>query len=447
MVGLPEPRFPIFLLHTSDVVWREPLPENRIVLRHCGKITPDNISSYLAAGGFQGLKQAKGAMSPGKVVEEIKASGLRGRGGAGFPCGLKWEMAAGGGSEEKFLVCNADEGEVGTFKDRYILENDPFGIIEGILIACYATGATGVFIYLREEYSFLAGKLRSALEQTAGEGFSEGIEIQLVMGAGAYICGEETALLESIEGKRGEPRHRPPYPTRKGLFGEPTIIHNIETLMNLPWIIMNGADSFRKIGTEGNSGTKVFSVSGDVPRPGVYELPLGCRLDELVCDYAGAHDVKLVQVGGGAGRIIPGDRLEITLTYDSVLGSGAVIVMDNSRDVIDIVHLSLEFFAEESCGKCAPCREGTQVLLGILERIREGEGSRGNIETLEQLGSVMRSSSICGLGQSAPVPLLDSLNYYRSVYELRLEQSRYLRGLNGKSNDGCSIGGTIESGS
>lgn len=407
------------------------MPEKHIVLRNCGNIDPEDISSYLAVGGFRGLKRARKDMLPSEVIEAIKASGLRGRGGAGFACGLKWELAARLKSNEKFLICNADEGEVGTFKDRYILENDPFSVLEGILIGCYAIGIKSAFIYLREEYSFLADKIRSAIQETTEEGFSNGVEIQLVLGAGAYICGEESALIESIEGKRGEPRYRPPFPTNIGLFGNPTIVNNVETLMNIPWIIMNGAGEFNKIGTVGNKGTKVFSVSGDVERPGVYELPLGSRLDELLYEHAGAADVQIVQIGGGAGRIIPAENLDMALTYEKALGSGAVTVMDNSRDIIDIIYLALEFFAEESCGKCAPCREGTEVLFGTLKRIRSGDGVFGDIEIMEKVGSVMQLSSLCGLGQSAPIPLLDSIKYYRHAYESRIAQSIYLLGLKG----------------
>lgn len=407
------------------------MPEEVIVLRHCGNIDPEDITTCLASEGFEGLKKARSDMSPLDVIEEIKASGLRGRGGAGFPCGAKWEMAAKSKNPEKLLICNADEGEVGTFKDRYMLENDPFSLIEGILISCYAIGVLTAYIYLREEYTFLAGRIRSAIQQTAREGLSDGVEIRLVQGAGAYICGEESALMESIEGNRGEPRYRPPFPTDKGLFGKPTIVNNVETLMNIPWIIINGAQKFSVIGTDKNRGTKVFSVSGDVERPGVFELPLGSSLEELVIRHAGAQDVQMVQVGGGAGRIIPAKNLHIPLTYETALGSGAVTVMDNSRDIMDVVKCGLKFFAEESCGKCAPCREGTTVLLEILERIQVGDGTFGDIEVMEELGQVMQMSSFCGLGQSAPVPLLDSLKYYRSAYELRLEQSRVLLGIKG----------------
>ncbi len=407
------------------------MPEKLIVLRHCKKIDPSDISTYISAGGFDGLNRARKEMSPKEVIGEVKTSELRGRGGAGFGCGAKWEMAAASEGKDKFIICNADEGEIGTFKDRYMLENDPFSLIEGILIACYAVGAERAFIYLREEYTFLAPRVRSAIEQMVERGFSKSVDIQLVQGAGAYVCGEESALMESIEGKRGEPRIRPPFPTNEGLFGKPTIINNVETLMNIPWILMNGGKRFCEIGPNGNRGTKVFCVSGDVTRPGVYELPLGTSLKELVYDRAGAEAVQMVQVGGGAGRIIPEENLGIPLTYETALGSGAVMVMDQSRDVMDVVYSALEFFAEESCGKCAPCREGTKVLLATFKRIYEGKGASGDIQMMADLGRVMQMSSLCGLGQAAPIPLLDSLEHFRSAYESRMAQSRLLFGLRG----------------
>ena len=278
------------------------MPEWPLVLRHRGKVDPDDISTFLALGGFDGLKKARGEMSPAEVIGEVKASGLRGRGGAGFPCGLKWEMAASAASPEKYLICNADEGEVGTFKDRAMLESDPFSLVEGMLIACYALGVLRAFIYLREEYSFLAERLRRAVDQAAAQGFGGGATIELVQGAGAYVCGEESALLESIEGKRGEPRYRPPFPTDQGLFGRPTVVNNVETLMNIPWIIMNGARAFQEIGVEKNAGTKVFCVSGDVEKPGVYELALGSTLRELVSNTPGPATCCWLRWGEGAGE-------------------------------------------------------------------------------------------------------------------------------------------------
>lgn len=407
------------------------MPEKRIVLKNCGMINPNGLTSYLDRDGFKGLEKVREKMTRQEVIEEIKASGLRGRGGAGFPCGLKWEMARRTESDKRFLICNADEGEVGTYKDRYILENDPFTLIEGIAIASYAIDAKDAYIYLREEYHYLLDRLENAIHQGYEKGLLQPLNIDIVEGAGAYICGEESALMESIEGKRGEVRYRPPFPPTKGLFGKPTVINNVETLMNIPQIVLNGSDWFHSIGTEKSKGTKVFSVSGDAGRPGVYELVLGSELRELVIDLAKAEDVQAVQVGGAAGRIIPVNRLNIPLSYETALGSGAVTVFDRSRDMIDVVYQTLRFFAEESCGKCVPCREGTEVMIEILERVVKGEGIAEDIKILEELSEVMSLSSLCGLGQSAPVPVLDSLEHFRNEYETRINQSIFLRSLRG----------------
>jgi len=407
------------------------MPEKQIVLKNCGMINPNDLTSYLDRDGFKGLEKVWEKMTRQEVIEQIKASGLRGRGGAGFPCGLKWELARKGESDQRFLICNADEGEVGTYKDRYILENDPFTLIEGIAIASYAIDAKDAYIYLREEYRYLLDRLKNAINQGYEKGFLQPLSIDIVEGAGAYICGEESALMESIEGKRGEARYRPPFPPTKGLFGKPTVINNVETLMNIPQIVLNGSDWFHSIGTEKSKGTKVFSVSGDVGRPGVYELVLGSELRELVIDLAKAKDVQAVQVGGAAGRIIPVSRLNTSLSYENVLGSGAVTVFDRSRDMIDVIYQTLRFFAEESCGKCVPCREGTEVMIEILGRVVKGEGVAEDIEILEELSAVMSHSSLCGLGQSAPVPVLDSLEHFRNEYETRINQSIFLRSLRG----------------
>ena len=404
------------------------MPEKHIVLRNCGIVDPNDVATYLDRDGFKAFERVRETMTGQQVIEQIKASGLRGRGGAGFPCGLKWELAGKTGSEQKFIICNADEGEVGTFKDRYILENDPFTLIEGIAIAGYAVGAQQAYIYLRQEYHYLLDRLNSAISQVAERGFRDLPKIEIVEGAGAYICGEESALMESIEGRRGEPRYRPPFPPSKGLFGKPTVINNVETLMNIPQIIHNGPDWFAAIGTDGSKGTKVFSVSGDVESPGVYELVLGGELRELVVDLAKANDIQAVQVGGAAGRLIPGWMLNTPLSYESVLGSGAVTVLDQTRDIIDVVYRTIEFFAEESCGKCAPCREGTEVMVEILGRMVRGDGGVEDIEALEDLSEVMKLSSLCGLGQSAPVAVLDSLDHFGNEYEIRIEQSVFLRG-------------------
>jgi NADH:ubiquinone oxidoreductase subunit F (NADH-binding) len=404
------------------------MPESRVLLKNCEVIDPGDIGSYLKKDGFKALAKARNEMTPKKVIEEVKASGLRGRGGAGFPCGAKWELAAKSKGDEKFLICNADEGEVGTFKDRYILEHDPFSLLEGIAIAAYAIGAKKAFIYLRGEYRFLLDVLVNAIEQTKAQGYLKTLEIQIRMGAGSYICGEESALMNSIEGRRGEARFRPPYPPTQGLWGKPTIINNVETLMNIPRIVLKGAGWFSKMGTERSKGTKVFSVSGDVERPGVYELVLGSPLGELM-DLAGAENVKLVQVGGATGGIVPYSMLSTPLSYETVLGSGAITVLNQSRDVIDFVYRTVEFLSEESCGKCAPCREGTEVMMEIFGRLARGEGAQEDMQVLEELSNVMMASSLCGLGQSAPVPVLDTLKYFRNEYETRVGQSMFLRTL------------------
>lgn len=301
------------------------MPETRIVVQHCEALDPGNIATSLKRGGFQALNKAR-TMSPGAVIAEVKASGLRGRGGAGFPCGAKWEMARSAPGHEKFLICNADEGEVGTFKDRYIIQNDPFTLVEGIAIAAYALGAAKAYIYLRAEYHYLLEVLKGAVDQAIAKGLVKALPIEIREGAGAYVCGEESALMNSIEGKRGEVRFRPPFPPTSGLFGKPTVINNVETLMNIPSIISKGAAWFSAIGTAQSTGTKVFSVSGDVARPGVYEVAMGSKLSEVVRDLAGAEDVLMVQVGGATGGIVPASMIETPLSYETVLGSGAITV-------------------------------------------------------------------------------------------------------------------------
>ena len=399
------------------------MPEKRVVLKNCEVIEPNRITTYLDRDGFKALAKAQD-MTQDQVIEEMKASGLRGRGGAGFPCGLKWEMARQAPGTEKYVICNADEGEVGTFKDRYILERDPFTLIEALAIAGYAIGAKKGYIYLRAEYHFLLDLLRNAINQTREKGYLDDFDIEIREGAGAYICGEESALMDSIEGKRGEVRYRPPFPPTKGLWEKPTIINNVETLMNIPQIILNGAQWFSQMGTERSKGTKVFSVSGDVKKPGVYELVLGSQLRELVEDLAMAEKVKMVQVGGATGRIIPDSMLDTPLSFEAILGAGAVTVFDESRDIVEIVYRTLEFLAEESCGKCAPCREGTEALVEILGRFTRGEGENKDIAALERLSQAMMLSSLCGLGQAAPNPVVDSLQYFRDDYESRIREKQ-----------------------
>jgi NADH:ubiquinone oxidoreductase subunit F (NADH-binding) len=403
------------------------VPEKRILLK-MDEIDPGNIQSYENQGGFSALKKALG-MSAEAVTEEVKASGLRGRGGAGFPCGVKWELAMKSPGDTKYLICNADEGEVGTFKDRCILQQNPFSLLEGMAITAYAIGAGKGYIYLRAEYRYLLEGLQKAIKQCEEKGYLKNIEIGIREGAGAYICGEESALMNSIEGKRGESRFRPPFPPQSGLFEKPTIINNVETLANVPHIIEKGAAWYSTLGTEQSKGTKLFCVSGDVEKPGVYEMELGSDLRELVEDLAGAKDIGWVQVGGSTGAIIPFEMLETSLSYETVLGSGAVMVFNQSRDVINFVYRTMEFLNEESCGKCTPCREGNEVMVEILGRLVQGEGIEGDIASLEELSKTMKLAALCGLGQTAPVPVLDTLKYFRKDYENRISQSVLLRSL------------------
>jgi NADH:ubiquinone oxidoreductase subunit F (NADH-binding) len=393
------------------------LPQARVVLRNCGVIDPRRISTFLEVSGFKALEKARREMTPAEVINEVKASGLRGRGGAGFPCGIKWEGARNSPGDEKYVICNADEGEVGTFKDRYIIENDPFSLIEGLALAGYAVGARQGYIYLRSEYHYLLDLLSDAINQAGENGYLDGFKIDIREGAGAYVCGEESALMESIEGKRGESRYRPPFPTVAGLWQKPTTINNVETLMNIPQIILNGGEWYARMGTERSKGTKVFSVSGDVARPGVYEMVLGSPLRELVEGLASATNIKLVQIGGATGRVIPYDMIDTPLTFEDLLGAGAVTVFNESRDVIDIAHRTMEFLAEESCGKCTPCRQGTEVMAEVLERFCRGEGLTKDIKALEDVSGTMMLTSLCGLGQAAPFVVLDTLKYFRDDYE------------------------------
>jgi NADH:ubiquinone oxidoreductase subunit F (NADH-binding) len=399
------------------------VPQARVVLKNCGIIDPKRLSTYRERDGFKALEKAR-QMPPENVINEVKLSGLRGRGGAGFPCGIKWEGARNSPGDEKYAICNADEGEVGTFKDRYIIENDPFTLVEGLAIAGYAIGARQGYIYLRTEYHYLLDLLQGAINQARKSGFLDGFDIEVREGAGAYICGEESALMESIEGKRGEVRYRPPFPTVAGLWRKPTTINNVETLMNIPQIVLNGGGWYSKMGTEKSKGTKVFSVSGDIAKPGVYELVLGSPLRELVEELAKAKDVKLIQIGGATGRIIPYELVDTPLAFESILGAGAVTVFNKKRDVLDIVFRTMEFLAEESCGKCTPCRQGIEAMVEILQRFCEGEGSERDIKVMETLSETMMLSSLCGLGQAAPFAVTDTLKYFRGDYEGRIAATK-----------------------
>jgi len=401
--------------------------EKRIILGNCGLIDPQNIDTYLAKGGFKAFIKARDKMKPQAIVEEIKKSGLTGRGGAGFPCGIKWELARNTKAKEKYLICNADEGEVGQFKDKYLLSNDPFTLIEGMCIAALAIGARQAFIYLRAEYHSIFDLLAQAVKQAQEKGFLKHLDITVFEGAGAYVCGEESALMNSIEGRRGESRYKPPYPPQCGLWDHPTIINNVETLMNVPHIINNGSAWFSAMGTKRSKGSKVFCISGDVARPGIYELEMGRSLKELVVDLAGAAGVKAVQVGGSAGTIIPVRMIDTPLSHETCLGSGAVVVLNSDRDIIDIVLNNMRFLHEESCGRCTPCREGTEGMLEILGRIVRGDGEAGDIDKLEDLARAMAAASMCGLGQAAAVPVLDSLKHFRDEYTDLIDQSLFLR--------------------
>ncbi len=404
------------------------MPEKRILLKQIDESGLGDIQSYEKRGGFEALKKAL-AMQPEAVLAEVKASGLQGRGGAGFPCGVKWELARQASGDQKYLICNADEGEVGTFKDRYILKHGPFILIEGMAICAHTIGASKTYIYLRQEYRNLLVSLQTAIEQSRTEGYLEGFDIQIQEGAGAYICGEESALMNSIEGHRGESRYRPPFPPISGLFSCPTIINNVETLAFLPLIIQKGADWYSALGTDKSKGTKLFCVSGDVDRPGVYEMEMGCSLRELVEDLAGARDIGWVQVGGSTGGIIPNSELDTKLAYETIIGSGAVIVFNQQRDIIDFVYRTIEFLNEESCGKCTPCREGTEVILEILDRLLNGEGVQSDIQNLMTVSKAMKLASLCGLGQTAAVPVLDTLKHYKKEYENRISQAELLLNL------------------
>jgi NADH-quinone oxidoreductase subunit F len=388
---------------------------------------PWDVNAYVKNNGFKAFKKAREAMRPEDITNEIKQSGLTGRGGAGFPCGVKWELARRTRSRKKYLICNADEGEVGTFKDRYLIEHSPYRLLEGMCIAGLAIGAQQGYIYLRGEYHYLKDKLSQAVEQVNEKGLLSHMDIKVFEGAGAYVCGEESALMNSLEGWRGESRFKPPFPPTQGLWNKPTIINNVETLMNVPLILLNGASWFTAIGTQRSKGTKVFCVSGDVRNPGVYELEMGSSLKELVVDIAGAEDIKAVQVGGSVGNIVPGNLVDMPLSHETCLGNGAVVVFNSSRDIINVVCNNFHFLNDESCGKCTPCREGTKVILQVLKRLLGGEGFAEDIKILEDVSKAMSQASLCGLGQAASVPVLDSLKHFRDDYIKRISQSVLIR--------------------
>ncbi len=405
-------------------------------------IVPENIEDYIAEDGYAALGKALLEMTPRQVIDEVLKSGLRGRGGAGFPAGKKWEFAAAQKADQKYMICNADEGDPGAFMNRRVLEGDPHAVLEGMIIAGYAIGATQGYIYCRAEYPIAVRTLKIAMRQARefgflgknilGSGFD--FDIELRMGAGAFVCGEETALMASIEGRRGEPRPRPPFPAVAGLWGKPTIINNVETLANIRNIILNGAAWFAQVGTEKSKGTKTFTLAGDVVRTGLIEVPLGISLGEVVFDVAGGikdgRKFKALQTGGPMGGCIPEHLLETPLDYESlgalgsIMGSGGLVVMDDTTCMVDIARFFMEFTQDESCGKCVPCRIGTRRILEILERICAGEGEDGDIERLEKLSKFIVAGSLCGLGQGAPNPVLTTIRHFRQEYEAHIYEKR-----------------------
>ena len=416
--------------------------QKRIVLRNCGLIDPEAIADYLAADGYQAIEKAISSLSPQDVIDEITRAGLRGRGGAGFPTGIKWGFARKSPSRQKYIVCNADEGDPGAFMDRSVLESDPHSVIEGMLIAGYAVGASEGYIYVRAEYPLAIRRLEIALAEAREAGFiGDGIrgydfdfDIKIRQGAGAFVCGEETALLMSIEGRRGMPRFRPPFPAQSGLWGKPTTINNVETLANVAWIIRHGADAYSAYGTEKSKGTKVFALAGKVARGGLIEVPMGITLREVVFDIGGGTssglEFKAIQIGGPSGGVIPARLADTPVDYDSVtktgaiMGSGGLIVMDESNCMIDIAKFFLNFTQDESCGKCTFCRIGTLRMEEILKRITEGNGREEDIATLEELAQNVKRASLCGLGQTAPNPVLTTIKYFRDEYEEHIVEKK-----------------------
>ena len=408
--------------------------QQRTALRNCGVINPECIDEYIAMDGYKALEKVLTKMTPDEVIEEIKASGLRGRGGGGFPTGLKWSFAAAQQADQKYVCCNADEGDPGAFMDRSILEGDPHTVLEAMAIAGYAIGSTQGYIYVRAEYPIAVERLRIAINQAHeygllgnnifGTDFS--FDVQLRLGAGAFVCGEETALMTSIEGNRGEPRPRPPFPAVKGLFQKPTILNNVETYANICQIILNGADWFSSIGTEKSKGTKVFALGGKIAHTGLVEVPMGTTLREIVEEIGGGvpngKKFKAAQTGGPSGGCIPAEHLDIPIDYDnliaigSMMGSGGLIVMDETTCMVDIAKFFLEFTVDESCGKCTPCRIGTKRLLEMLEKITSGNGTMEDLDKMEKLCYYIKENALCGLGQTAPNPVLSTMHFFRDEY-------------------------------
>lgn len=408
--------------------------QHRVALRNCGVINPENIDEYIGTGGYEALGRVLTKKTPGEVIQILLDSGLRGRGGAGFPTGLKWKFAAANEADQKYVCCNADEGDPGAFMDRSILEGDPHAVLEAMAIAGYAIGATQGYIYVRAEYPIAVKRLEIAIGQARDYGllgkniFDSGFDfdIELRLGAGAFVCGEETALMTSIEGNRGEPRPRPPFPALKGLFERPTILNNVETYANIPQIIVNGPEWFASMGTENSKGTKVFALGGKINNTGLVEVPMGTTLREIVEEIGGGipngKKFKAAQTGGPSGGCIPAEHLDVPIDYDnlkeigSMMGSGGLIVMDEDTCMVDIAKFFLEFTVDESCGKCTPCRIGTRRMLELLEKITKGQATMEDLDKLEELCYHLQANSLCALGQTAPNPVISTLRYFRDEY-------------------------------
>jgi NADH:ubiquinone oxidoreductase subunit F (NADH-binding)/(2Fe-2S) ferredoxin/Pyruvate/2-oxoacid:ferredoxin oxidoreductase delta subunit len=415
--------------------------QTKVVLSLCGEIDPEDIDAYMAVGGYDSLKKVL-SMNPEETIAIIKNSGLRGRGGAGFPTGLKWEICRRKKSNIKYIICNADEGDPGAFMDRSVLEGNPHTVIEGMIIGAYAFGAEEGYVYIRAEYPLAVKRLRKALNQARQKGFlgkdifgkGFNFDVKIKLGAGAFVCGEETALIASIEGKRGMPRAKPPFPVDSGLWGKPTVINNVETLANVPYIIRRGAEWFSSFGTENSKGTKVFALTGKVKNTGLIEVPFGITLKEIIFDIGGGIEggrmFKAVQTGGPSGGCIPATFLNLEVDYESlaqvgsIVGSGGMVVLDDTDCMVNTAKFFLEFTQAESCGKCTPCRVGTKRLLEILGRITSGKGREGDIELLEELSHYIKAASLCGLGMTAPNPVLSTIRYFRDEYEAHINDKR-----------------------
>ena len=414
----------------------------KVVLSDCGVVDPESLASYVANGGYKATDKVLKTMSPVEVTDVMTKSGLRGRGGAGFPTGVKWETCRKVPSSQKYIICNADEGDPGAFMDRAVLEGNPHAVIEGMLIGAYAIGADKGYVYVRAEYPLAVERLSQAIKEATAKGFlgknimntGFNFSIKLKLGAGAFVCGEETALIASIEGQRGMPRPKPPFPVFSGLWGKPTVINNVETLANIAYIITKGAEWYASYGTEKSKGTKVFALTGKVKNTGLIEVPMGITLREIIYDIGGGIEggkaLKAVQTGGPSGGCIPASMLDINVDYESlakvgsIVGSGGMIVLDEDNCMVNIAKYFLAFTQLESCGKCVPCRIGTKRLLEILERITKGQGREGDIELLERLSKDIKSASLCGLGQTAPNPVLSTLNYFRDEYEAHIRDKK-----------------------